>query len=228
MCSLAGGGEFLTLTDEQIRQAIGEGLLRIEPFDEGVLQPASYDLRVGEHAYASSGRELLNLADRGLIVLEPGEFAIVETRERVHLSARTAAQIGLRSEFARRGLLMLSGPQIDPGFEGILVVRVINLAPHAISLPYQAPFLTTQFFELSEPVRRPYSGVRQGQTGIQPQDIQELTQTQGLTLGEVITTLSALEKSVSRLEGSVSRLSVWVPASVALGLAAIAVIVALK
>src|SRR4051812_38030651 len=120
------------LADEEIRGAIAAGELVIEPFSEDSLQPASYDFRVGPGAFTSSTREKVDVSEKGLIVIEPGDFAVLETRERVGLSAQIAALLGLRSEYARQGLLMLSGPQIDPGFRGVLVIRIVNLAPKRI------------------------------------------------------------------------------------------------
>jgi len=119
---------------------------------------------------------------------------------------------------------MLSGPQIDPGFKGILVVRVVNLAPKRIALPYEAPFLTVQFFRLSKPSSRAYSGTQQGQTGITARDIQELTETEGLTLGQVMKTLSAMASDVAELKGSVSRLAWLVPLVVGVGMAVIGIV----
>ncbi|MGH6629910.1 MAG: dCTP deaminase domain-containing protein, partial [Burkholderiales bacterium] len=160
--------------------------------------------------------------------IEPGECAVLESRERIELGAVIAGQLGLRSEYARQGLLMLSGPQIDPTFRGVLVVRLVNLAPKPIALAYEAPFLTVQFFRLSKPVGQPYTGPQQGQTGIGARDIQELAQTEGLTLGQVIKTLTALARDVAELRGSVNRLSWAVPVIVGAGIMIIAVLVALK
>lgn len=123
---------------------------------------------------------------------------------------------------------MLSGPQADPGFHGTLVVRLINLAPSSVALPYKAPFLTAQFFRLSEPVETPYSGPRQGQVGISDQDIQELTQTEALTLGGVVKTLAALAADVRELRGSVKGLVWAIPAIVGFGITIIAIIVRIK
>jgi len=216
------------LTDGEIKRNMEAGEFSLEPFDTGSLQPASYDLRVGETAFTSSSREKVNLAQRGVLIVEPGEFVVVEALERVKFGRSIAAQLGLRSEYARRGLLMLSGPQIDPGFEGALVVRLINLAPTSVALPFKAPFMTAQIFKLSEPVAQPYEGPRQGQAGITNQDIQELTQTEALTLGGVVKTLGALAADMRELKGSVGRLSWIVPALVGFGIAVIAVIVAIK
>jgi len=88
--------------------------------------------------------------------------------------------------------------------------------------------MTAQFFKLSEPVAQPYEGPRQGQTGITNQDIQELTQTEALTLGGVVKTLGALAADMRELKGSVGRLSWIVPALVGFGIAVIAVMVAIK
>jgi dCTP deaminase len=216
------------LADEEIRRAIDAGELVIDPFNEDSLQPASYDFRLGSGAFASSTREKVDVSEKGLIVIEPGDFAVVETRERVEFSAQIAALLGLRSEYARQGLLMLSGPQIDPGFRGVLVIRVVNLAPKRVGLSYEAPFLSAQFFRLSVPVQHPYEGRRQDQTGIAPQDIQELLESEAPTLGEMMKTLSGLALVVSELRGSVNRLSWSIPLIITIGIAVISVIVALK
>lgn len=216
------------LTDAQIRVALQDEHLGLDPFSEEQLQPASYDFRVGRYAFASSSKQKVDIASKGVLVIEAGEFAVIETLERVHCSPRVAAQLGLRSEYARRGLLMLSGPQVDPGFEGVLVVRVVNLAPNSIALPYKDPFLTAQFFLLSEPATNPYKGPRQGQDGIAAADIRELAQTEGLTLGEMVKTLTALSKDVAGLRGAVGRLSWSLPLIVGLGIAVIGVLVGIK
>jgi len=123
---------------------------------------------------------------------------------------------------------MLSGPQIDPGFKGILVVRVINLAPKPIAMPFEAPFLTLQFFRLANPVSRMYSGPQQVQPGITTRDIQELVEAEGLTLGQITKTLGALAKDVPELRGSVTKLTWFIPLIVAIGMAVITIVVSLK
>ncbi|MFZ0914411.1 MAG: dCTP deaminase [Candidatus Korobacteraceae bacterium] len=216
------------MSDTQIQAALSASEISIEPFDPDKLEPASYDSRVGVWAFSSSSKEKLNLSEKGVLIIEPGEFAVLETREKLTLNNQTAGQLGLRSEYAQRGLLMLSGPQIDPGFDGILTVRVVNLAPKPIALPFEAPFLTIQFFRLSRPVTKPYSGPRQHQTGISARDIQELVETEGMTLGQVMKTLGALARDVAELRGSVGRLSWSVPLIVLLGIAVITAVVLLK
>lgn len=223
------------LTDNEIRQGIEAGDLNIEPFDASCLQSASYDFRVGDQAYLSGTDEMSDVANKGLVVIEPGEFAVLTTRESVTCSAQCAAQLGLDSRYARQGLMLLSGPQIDPGFRGVLIVRVTNLAPRRVTLTYEAPFLTVQFSRLSRPVSKPYAGSRQGQTGLGPNDIEELSHPDSPTLGGMVKSLSALASdvgelntTVARLEGSMSRLSWVIPLLIAFGIGVTAIIVAFK
>src|SRR5271157_1687475 len=112
----------MMMTDHEIRAALDARQIVLDPPDLSRIEPASYDARVGTWAFSSSSKEKINLSEKGVIVIEAGEFAVLETRERVELDDRTAGQLGLRSEYAQRGLLMLSGPQIDPTFCGILTV----------------------------------------------------------------------------------------------------------
>jgi len=211
------------------------GDLAIAPFEDGCLEPASYDFRVGDQAFLSGTDAIADVANKGLIIMEPGEFAVIATRETVRCGPQFAAQLGLDSKYARQGLVLLSGPQIDPGFHGVLIVRVTNLAPRRITLTHEARFLTVQFFRLSRPVAKPYAGSRQGQTGLGSSDIEELTHPDSPTLGGMVKSLSTLASdvgdlntSVARLEGSMSRLSWVIPLLVAFGIGVTAVIIAFK
>jgi dCTP deaminase len=216
------------LTDQEVRVAISEGLMEIEPLSEDALQPASYDLGVGKQAFVSGTDGIIDVSNKGLVIIDPGEFAVLTTRERVRCGPQVAGQLGLCSPLARQGLVLLSGPQIDPGFDGVLVVRVTNLAPRRITLAYEAPFLTAQFFKLNHPVSRPYSGSRQGQTGLGPKDVEELTHPDSPTLGGMVKSLGALANDVSDLKTSVRWMAWAIPIIVGLGITIIGIIVGLK
>jgi dCTP deaminase len=219
------------LTDVEISQSIDDGDLSIEPFSGECLQPASYDFRVGDEAYVSGADGKVDVANRGLVIIEPGEFAVITTRERVKCGAQVAGQLGLCSAYARHGLTVLSGPQIDPGFEGVLIVRVSNLAPHRITLAYEGRFLTTSFFKLSHPVAHPYRGSRQGQTGLGPKDIEGLSNPESPTMGGMVKSLTSLARDVSELKGSVSTMTWAIGIAVdimAIAITIVGVIAALK
>ncbi len=197
------------LAGAEIRTAIAEGLMEIEPLEASCLGLARYDMRVGHEAYVSGSDGKIDVANKGLVVIDPGEFAVIVTRERVRCGPQIAGQLGLSSAYARQGLMLLSGPQIDPGFEGRLIVRVTNLAPRRVTLGYEGAFLTTQYLKLAAPVERPYQGSRQGQTGLSAKDIEATADPESPTLGGMVKSLQTLARDVSSLQASV-RAMAWV------------------
>lgn len=216
------------LGDRDIEAEIEAGSLKIEPFDQDSLEPASYDLRVGDKAFVSDAEEIADVSSKGLVTIDPGEFAVVQTLERVEFSAQLAGQIGLTSTLAGQGLVLLSGPQIDPGFRGVLIVRVTNLAPSRITLVHRDSILTVQIFKLSRPVEHPYSGSRQDQEGLTQADLHQLGSAESPTIGGMVKSLQSLARDVSELKGSVSRLSWSIPFIVSLGIAIIGIVVSLR
>ena len=218
----------MLMSDKALRKALKTGGLKIENFDERCLQPASYDMRLGEDAITSSRREKFNPADKGLLTIPPGDFALVTTHEKVSLTPKMAGHIGLRSLYSKKGLVMLSGPQIDPGFKGVLVIGLSNLSPRDVVIPYKDAFCTVEFYGLEEPATKAYSGEYQDQKGIQPSDIRNLVEAQGMTFGQVITALQGLSQDVKSLSDSVKTLRWLFPVILGFGIAVIGIIVALK
>ena len=218
----------MLLTDSQIRTAIQQGKLSLEEFDEGSLQPASYDMRLGKEAFTSSGREKVDVKSKGSVLIEAGDFAVLISFEKVQMARDMAGHIGLRSHYARKGLILLSGPQIDPGFKGRLVVGVFNSSPRDLIIPYKESFCTVEFHQLTEEVEKPYEGPYQYQEGIPPIDMEYLIQTKGMSFAEVIKTLSALGADVRDLSRSVNTLKWTIPIIVGVGIGTIAIIVSIS
>lgn len=209
------------LTDKDIQQAVGTNKLVIDHFDPKFLSPASYDMRLGEEAVTSSGKEKINPAQKGLLTIAAGDFALVTTHERVIMPTNIVGHLGLRSHYAKKGLVLLSGPQIDPGFRGVLVLGLSNLSPRDIVIPYKEPFCTVEFHSLNEPATKAYDGEYQQQTGISSKDLENLVEAQGMTFGQVIKTMGELSQNVKSLSDSVSFLKWFFP----VGLAATAIII---
>ena len=216
------------LHHDQIKHAMSEGFLTIEQFSENHIQPASYNFRLGNEAITSSRRAKEDPSRRGLLTIPAGDFALVKTFERVELSPSVAGHIGLRSHYAKKGLDILAGPQIDPGFEGYLVVGLTNLSPRDITIPYKEEFCTVEFYKFDEPVSRPYNGEYQGQPEIMARDLELLVDSQGMTFGEVIKSLGALSANVSDLSHWVKLLAWGIPTVVVIGIAVIGIIVTLQ
>lgn len=91
----------------------------IEPFNKDQLQPASYDLSVGEI--------------KGSKVLRPGESVLISTKEKVDIPHNVAGICVQRSSFMRLGLITNVG-WIDPGFQGNITLRLFNLGEESVDL----------------------------------------------------------------------------------------------
>ena len=160
----------MLMSDKDIQEAMSSGELIIGNFSQKSLQPASYDMRVGEEAFSSHEKVGIDVKSIHSLVVKPGDFILIRTYESVKLSPKIAGRIGLRSFHARKGLVLLAGPQIDPGFEGVLVVGLHNLDANELKLSYKETFCTVEFYRLSEPVQQPYKGEYQHQSEIEKRD----------------------------------------------------------
>ena len=173
------------LVDRQIRLAREKKLLQIDPFEEEFLEPATYDLRVGERAAVTTSSRPINLAEVKMLTLEPGAMAILQSLEVLTLSSHIVGRIGPKSMLLRRGVIAATGPQIDPGFHGRLIVNLINLSPRTFVLRYGAPFLSVEFHYLSEPPEHPYAGEYQDRTELSAEELEILFAYQSPTLAEI-------------------------------------------
>ncbi len=205
------------LTDAEIRQAVEAGEIAIQPFDaETSLQPASYDLRVGDTAIVAKSVTLdqlertvkdevapeLNLRELRTVSIPAGGFALITTLEKIRLSSHFAAHIGIRSYYTRKGLALLSGLQIDPGFEGYLVLGLANLSPRSIGIDYQDPLCTIEIHRLSGPAEKPYSGryaAEQAEARIPRADKDYLRTIETMSVSDLTQALLALSADVRSL-----------------------------
>jgi dCTP deaminase len=197
----------MILSAQQIEEAYRAGDILINPFDVKQIQAASYDLRLGHQAITTTTKELIDMPKKGYVLLQPGDFGIVLSLEEVRLGPQYAARFGLRSKFARAGIIASTGPQIDPGYHGRLIVGVSNLSPRALSLPYGEDFLTVEFHRLEEPTTKPYIGPYQGKLELGPEEIRAIVEAESMALPEVLKTLRGLSENVGEVTGRIDTLT---------------------
>ena len=218
----------MILTAQQIEEVYRKGDVLIDPYDEKQIQGATYDLRVGEHGATTTSKKIVNIKDNGYLPVEPGDIGLIEVLETIRLGPQYVGRFGLRSKYARKGLVATTGAQIDPGYNGRLIVGIMNLTPKLISLPYKDDFLSVEFHKLEEPTTRPYDGNYQNKMGLGPEDIEFVTEQEGVALSETLTTLRALSQNVAALASEVKVLKWAVPAIVIFGITVIGVIVSIR
>ncbi|WP_456367118.1 dCTP deaminase [Thermococcus sp.] len=148
----------MILPDWKIRKEV-----LIEPFFEESLQPAGYDLRVGNEAYVEG--KIVNVKEEGRVEIPPGGYALILTLERIKLPDTLAGSMKLRSSLAREGLIG-SFAWVDPGWDGKLTLGIYNASTNVIELEYGERFVQIAFIRLEEPPRNPYRGRYQGSSHI--------------------------------------------------------------
>jgi dCTP deaminase len=97
--------------------------------------------------------------------LEPGQFVLAQTKERVYIPADLVGLVEGRSSYARVGVTVhVTAPKIDPGFDASITLEMANFGKVAVDLragidvPAQLIFL-----RLSRPVSaKDLYGTRKG------------------------------------------------------------------
>lgn len=162
----------MVLSDRSIREQIDAGRIRIEPFDESCLQPASVDLRLDNtflvfrhtsKAYIDLARDLDGLtevvrAPEGEpFMLHPGEFVLGSTLERVSLPNDIVGRLEGKSSLGRLGLLThVTAGFCDPGFSGYLTLELSNVSNLPITLYKGMRVGQISFFTMTTPAAKPY------------------------------------------------------------------------
>jgi dCTP deaminase len=160
------------LSDGTIRRLVEEGRIVIDPWDPGMVQPASVDLRLGPSfrvfhnhrigaidlaAPPSELTEHVTIDDGESFVIHPGEFVLGRTEERVEIPDDIVARIEGKSSLGRLGLIVhATAGFVDPGFQGTLTLEITNLTRVPIVLWPGKPIAQLSFMTLDRPAERPY------------------------------------------------------------------------
>ena len=187
-----------TLTGKQIKTLILTNNLFIDPFEETMVQPATYDLRVHHKVLASPLGEdtlgkVVDLREEAFKIL-PGQMVGVLSFERLEIPLDMSARFGIRSSFARKGINAFGGIQLDPGFQGRLIMNLINVGPEPVELIHKQPIFSVEFNRLEEKADS-YCGEYQNQDDFPADQYNYILQAHTTSLAEI----PSLRKSVNRL-----------------------------
>jgi dCTP deaminase len=177
------------LSDRDILAEIDAQRIRVEPYDETMIQPSSIDIRLDRyfrvfenHRYphidpaadqADLTRQVEPEGDEPFI-LHPGEFVLGSTYEVCSLPDDIAARVEGKSSLGRLGLLThATAGFVDPGFSGHVTLELANVATLPIKLYPGMKIGQLCFFRLTSPAEHPYGSAKygsryQGQRGPTP------------------------------------------------------------
>ena len=100
------------------------------PFYPVALKSASYEVHIGGELirWDEHGTKYETRVERGEpLILLPNSITFVEVEPKFRLPNYMAIRFNLRITHVHRGLLLGTGPLVDPGFEGKLLIPLHNL-----------------------------------------------------------------------------------------------------
>ena len=170
----------MILGDRDILRLIGSGVLRVEPFDPGIVRENGLDLRLGtvfcrlrDTARIMDTRrgydprdfyDCVRVGDGEGYVVEPRALVLAHTLEKICLPEDLVGLVNLRSTFARTGIY-IPPTVVDAGFCGQLTVELVGSSFPVKLYPGQR-FLHLILVKTVSPVAKPYKGRYQGQAGV--------------------------------------------------------------
>lgn len=168
----------MLLSDRDIKAEIDTERVRLEPYDPGMIQPSSIDVRLDKffrlfdnHKYPVIDpsldqpdlTRLVEVSSDDGFVLHPGEFVLGSTLETVTLPDDLAARVEGKSSLGRLGLMThATAGFVDPGFTGHVTLELSNVATLPIILWPGMKIGQLCFFRLSSPAENPYGSAKYG------------------------------------------------------------------
>ena len=168
----------MLLSDGDIKKELESGRVKVEPFDDAMLQPSSVDVRLDRffrvfenHKYsvidpAAEQPDLtkaVELKGDEEFILHPGEFVLASTYEVITLPDDVAGRLEGKSSLGRLGLLTHSTAGfIDPGFSGHITLELSNVANLPVKLYPGMKIGQLCLFKLSSPAENPYGSAKYG------------------------------------------------------------------
>lgn len=155
------------LVDFEIRDAIAKGRLIVDPFEDALIQPNSYDVRLDNRfSWHEPGDRLIDPYDsasvlEGLVsidddhfILQPGQFVLGATLERFSLPGDMVGQLTGKSSLARLGVMVhVTAGFIDAGFShppAQITLEIVSVGVRPVRLHAGMPIAQMVFTQTAE------------------------------------------------------------------------------
>ncbi len=123
----------MILSAKSIKEALAQGVIKIEPYSEGYLKEASYTFTL-EHE----------------LMLQPGGFKVVTIREKLTLAPTMSCMLSATALVAEMGLDVLqSSVFVEPGSDGQLKLEIKNNGSEMVVLPAGLLIVKGVFMEVT-------------------------------------------------------------------------------
>ncbi|MBT2571511.1 dCTP deaminase [Planococcus sp. ISL-110] len=126
----------MILSNQSIKKKMQDHELEITPITDAQYQPASVDLRLGNHFLSLDESSVTHLSLEKAatykevfterILIPPYGFILGTTLEWIKLPKNVTAFVEGRSSIGRLGLFIQNAGWVDPGFEGNITLELYN------------------------------------------------------------------------------------------------------
>lgn len=171
----------MILSDRDIRKALENKDISIDPFDDKHIQPASIDLHLDKHFLVFNGRrntvidpkkpiddmmDEVTITENDPFILHPGDFALGLIYETTGVSDAYVGRLEGKSSIGRLGILIhVTAGFLDPGNSLKMTLELHNTANLPVLLYYKMPIAQMAFEKLSSPSDTPYSAKNSAHLG---------------------------------------------------------------
>lgn len=148
------------LSSPQIAYCILEFKI-IENYDLQCLGPATYNMRLGgrvlswnngqKEDYLLDETEDKNKNIRRILTLRPNSLTFVTTIEKFQLPKDIIARFNLKSKFIHKGLLLGTGPIVDPELHANLLIPLHNFSSNDIDIEFGEEIISVEFTKTLNP-----------------------------------------------------------------------------
>jgi dCTP deaminase len=139
------------LIGSEIKKALKNRTITIEPLEKSQIGPGSIDLTLGNYFRVFKKRSKIyhvkndslfqditknvHVEDGGYIAIKPGEMILGITREKISLADNISGRLEGRSRFARFGLAVhVTAGFMHPGISNHQVLEIVNLGHAPLAL----------------------------------------------------------------------------------------------
>lgn len=162
----------MILSDKTIKEKLKTGEIKIEPFSEEFLQPASYDLHLDNNflVFNKEDHSLIDVKkpmdgmmrsvevdeNKGYII-HPGEFVLANVKETTGVGDKYVGRLEGKSSLGRIGLIVhVTAGFLDAGNSLRMTLEMVNLSPLPIRIYPGMKIGQIAFEELTTKCDRPY------------------------------------------------------------------------
>ncbi len=145
------------LNSADITRYVGKGcLLEADSFDPRWMKPASYEMRFLGELYdwedvdGRLEKRPRQIGDGECVKLYKNSISYLWTKERLRLPEYVAARFNLRISEVHKGILLGTGPLIDPGFGGRILIPLHNLTDNDYVLRGGDGIIWVEFTKVSK------------------------------------------------------------------------------